>query len=75
MKTSEKKLEYNREYTAKTNAAAQKKYQEKVKGNFSSILLKLDKVADADIISYLDSAGNKTAYLKSVIRKDMKGGL
>lgn len=40
--------------------------------NTKSYLLKLNRKTDADIITFLEQQPNKLAYLKKLIREDMK---
>lgn len=40
--------------------------------NTKSYLLKLNKKTDADIIEFLEQQPNKLAYLKNLIRDDLK---
>lgn len=40
--------------------------------NTKSFLLKLNKKTDADIIAHMEQQPNKLAYLKNLIREDMK---
>ena len=40
--------------------------------NTKSFLLKLNKKTDAEIIAFLEQQPNKLAYLKKLIREDMK---
>ena len=44
---------------------------EYVKTKCKKITLMLGKETDKDIIEWLDKQGNKNAYLKDLIRKDM----
>lgn len=49
---------------------AQKRYnREKTK----SVIIKLNKTTDADILAKLDAVGNKQGYIKDLIRKDING--
>ena len=40
--------------------------------NTKSYLLKLNRKTDADIIEFLEQQSNKLAYLKNLIRDDLK---
>lgn len=49
---------------------AQKRYnREKTK----SVIIKLNKTTDADILAKLDTVGNKQGYIKDLIRNDING--
>lgn len=41
------------------------------KANTTTVLLRLNKRTDADIIGRLQEVGNKQGYVKSLIRRDM----
>lgn len=53
------------EAKAKANARSQKK-------NNKTFTLKLSRNLDKDMIEWLESQENRNAYLKALIRKDMK---
>lgn len=53
---------------AQKNASA--KYD---KNNTRSVLLKLNKTTDADILARLEDAENKQGYIKALVRKDIRG--
>ena len=53
------------EAKAKANARSQKK-------NDKTFTLKLSRKLDKDMIEWLESQENRNAYLKDLIRKDMK---
>lgn len=36
--------------------------------------MKLNKTSDADILSHLETVGNKQGYIKELIRDDIKSG-
>ncbi|MEE1210420.1 MAG: hypothetical protein U0K60_10310 [Parafannyhessea umbonata] len=42
------------------------------KANTTTVLLRLNKRTDADIIGRLQEVGNKQGYVKSLIRRDMQ---
>ena len=42
------------------------------KANTTTVLLRLNKRTDADIIGRLQEVGNKQGYIKSLIRRDMQ---
>ena len=42
------------------------------KSHTRSIMLKLNKTTDADILASLESKGNKQGYIKELVRKDIK---
>lgn len=52
---------------------AQKKANAKYDAqNTKQVMLKLNKVTDADILEHLDSIDNRQGYIKRLIRQDMK---
>lgn len=53
----------------KAQIKASNKYD---KENTKSVLLKLNKKTDADIIEMLDAAPSKMGYIKSLIRQDIE---
>ena len=42
------------------------------KAKTTTVLLRLNKSTDADVIEHLERAENKTGYIKSLIRADIK---
>lgn len=62
-KRTEKGLKAKREYIAAYD-----------KENRASLLLKLNKVTEADIIEQLSQQDNKQGYIKKLIREDIKKG-
>ena len=42
------------------------------KANTTTVLLRLNKRTDADIIGRLQEVGNKQGYVKTLIRRDMQ---
>ena len=56
----------------KTSEAQKRAVAKYDAANTKSFLLKLNKKTDADIIAHLDQQPNKLAYLKKLIREDMK---
>lgn len=40
--------------------------------NTRQVMLKLNKITDADILDHLDSIDNRQGYIKRLIREDMK---
>ena len=54
---------------SKTSPAAVKRYKEK---NIRQVKFEFNLKTDADILSKLDSVPNKTGYIKSLIREDIK---
>lgn len=66
LKSSEKKLAYQKEYDKKTAYAAQVKYQEKIYRVGLSFA-----ESDGDIIEKLKSVGNKTDYVRKLILEDI----
>lgn len=55
--------------TENRRSAASTKYNAK---NVKQIKLNLNLKTDADIIAALEAVSNKTGYIKSLIRKDLK---
>ena len=51
---------------------AQKKYDEKNKGKWRIINLKLNKDTDKKIINQLENSGNMQGYIKSLILDDIQ---
>lgn len=51
--------------TTKAQLKASAKYD---KANTKGIYLKLNKITDADIISFLDTINNKQGFIKNLIR-------
>lgn len=45
------------------------------KENTKKILLKLNRVTDADILDQLQSVGNKQGYIKKLIRQDINNNV
>ena len=65
------KREYNREYSKRTNYAAQKKNKTKKK----SVYLLFDLINDGDILYKLECVENKTDYIRQLIRNDLKNNM
>lgn len=63
------KKEYNREYSKRTNNAAQNKYYTEKTRNIS---LRLRLEEDSDVIKKLDSMPNKVDYMRELIREDIR---
>lgn len=68
-KSSDKKLEYQREYNKRTNYASQNKYH-KERGKVVSI--RLFTPQDDDILEFLDAQPNKAGYFRELVRADME---
>lgn len=64
MKTSEKKAEYNKEYSKRTHYAAQSKYNRE---RCKAITIRLTP-NDGDIIEWLEKQSNKQGAIKFLIR-------
>ena len=56
--------------TTEAQRKASAKYD---KENTRSIILKLNKISDADVLSKLDEQPNKQGYIKRLVRDDIKG--
>lgn len=56
--------------TSNAQSRASAKYD---KENTKSVMLKLNRLYDADILCLLDSKENKQGYIKELIRNDMRG--
>lgn len=63
-----KKNERQKEYSKRTNFAAQRKYD---KENTKSFALKFMKTTEQDLIEHLEKQPNKSGYIKKLIRDDM----
>lgn len=63
------KKEIQKDYEKRTNYAAQVKYKAE---NTRQIKFEFNKKYDADILEKFDSVPNKTAYIKELIRNDIK---
>lgn len=68
MSIAKTKAEIQREYSKRTNYAAQAKYK---KGNTKQIALQLNLNTDVDILYKLQSVPNKQGYIKQLIRDDI----
>ena len=64
-----KKNEIQREYSRRTNYAAQKKYDE---ANTAAFALKLNRKTDADIIEAIGNPPSKSGRIKELIRIGLK---
>lgn len=53
---------------------AMKRYYEKTKKLYKVVMLRFSKTEDSDIIGKLDSEPNKTAYIKRLVRQDIRKG-
>lgn len=53
---------------------AQAKYDKAHRGDYSNFYVKCHKVNDKDLIDFLQTKKNRTAYIKDLIRKDMTSG-
>lgn len=51
---------------------AQKRAKARYDKTTHQLVMRLRVDADADVISKLESVGNKTEYIRTLIRKDMK---
>lgn len=60
--------------TKEARARAQAKYDAKHRGDYNNIYVKCHKEHDKDLIEWLATKENKTAYIKDLIRKDMADG-
>ena len=67
-KSSDKKLEYNREYRKRTGYASQHKYNQENTIPFS---FRMMKNTEQDIIDKLNSVPSKAGYIKQLIRDDI----
>lgn len=56
---------------AKTDAQ-RRAHVNDIKNNVVQVVVRLRKRGDSDIIQWLESRENKTGYIKSLIREDMK---
>ena len=56
--------------TTEAQRKASAKYD---KENTRSIILKLNKISDADVLTKLDEQPNKQGYIKQLVRADIKG--
>lgn len=55
------------------NIRARKKYNEKYnKEMTSSILIRISKITEADLLEKLNSVDNKAGYIKRLIREDIE---
>lgn len=68
-KSSQRKLEYNREYGKKTGYAAQNRY---LKERSKQIVFRLFSPQEDELISWLEQQPNKSGYIKSLIRADLE---
>ena len=53
--------------------AACKRYYERTKDQYKMIVLRLHKKDDADVIAALEASGNRTKYVKELVRGDIDG--
>ena len=58
-------------HMAKTDAQ-RRAHVNDIKNNVVQVVVRLRKRGDSDIIQWLESRENKTGYIKSLIREDMK---
>lgn len=58
--------------TTDAQKRAQKNYDEKNKGKFRNVHIKLNCETDKDIIDKLESVDSMQGYIKSLIRKDLE---
>lgn len=56
------------------NEAQRRAVQKYNEANTTVVKMKLNVNTDADILRKLESVGNKTGYIKGLIRKEMNGG-
>ena len=65
------KAEIQREYSKRTNYAAQRKYDKNNTKRYSLVCMKN---TEADIIEQLEKQENKAGYIKKLIRDDISRG-
>lgn len=51
-------------------AAAQRRYNQKTKGEYKQVLLRYHRERDADVVEQLESVPNKREYVARLIRAD-----
>ena len=61
-----------REYTKKTNFAAQKKYNEAHKDDSIFFTVRVTKSKDGDMLEFLEQFESRSGYVKQLIREDME---
>lgn len=68
-KSSQKKIDYNKEYNKNNNYANQKRYHETHPSKTYGLRVFLH---ETDIIEQLEGQTNKSGYIKSLIRADIE---
>lgn len=68
-KSSQKKLDYNKEYNKKNGYASQARYHETHPSKTYSLRVFAH---ETDIIEHLEKQKNKSGYLKDLIRADIE---
>jgi len=53
--------------------AACKRYYERTKKSHKVYIIRLNRESDRDVIATLDRAGNKTDYIRDLVRGDING--
>lgn len=71
-KAKQHKKDYNAEYVKQTKGAAQRKWDLANQKRKTQKTMALWSPQDNDIIDHLKTINNFSAYIKSLIRKDMK---
>ena len=70
-KYSEAQRRATKKYVERTNAAAQRRWNEAHKGDFKRLVFTMNIEKDGDVIDMVTSQSNRSDYIRRLVREDI----